>query len=129
MRLWRVLLISLALRAAPAFADRDRFPVCFDFKRDIESLLTHDECFTSADCAAVDLPQPYGCNREVNKSAVDLIESTFADYNDLCGPFLFNCTAHARSIWCRNGRCEARITLDRRYPAINPLNSNGRPLR
>ena len=103
--------------------------ICAQLAARLDDVLADDHCRTGADCASVALPSPWGCEHTINKVRVPELSSTYAEYDKLCGPFIFNCLSRPRTIVCREGSCKGRVTLERRYPSNAPLNEHGRPLR
>ena len=99
---------------------------CTDIEVRIRELLQNKSCKSSRECGAIQLPAPFDCNIAVNKNVLGELENLRRDYTDFCKAKLFNCKAHTRSIWCKKGRCVARVELDRRYPSITTQDQYGR---
>ena len=101
---------------------------CGTLTDNMRVLLAYDECRDSADCAALQLPPPFGCNKYVNRAYVKQINALLPEYERACGPYSYQCLHPADHLHCRKGRCEGKVYLDS-LPDNAARNRHGRPLR
>ena len=129
-----VITVTFAPQAVPVRAQTDPPPSgdprCKAIVDNIMAMAQEDNCITSDDCAAVNLPPPIGCNRPVSRPQAQSIEQALTIYQQNCAPVLYNCMGPPSSIWCRDGRCVREFRLGGiPAPSITDRDSNGRPLR
>lgn len=120
-------LLVLCVPASGVAVDGKR-EICPLLRGEIGRLIESSTCAVASDCAAVFLPEPFGCGVGVSKEAVPLISRLSGQLQARCDRTLYRCNAVVERIDCVAGTCAVELRAAG-YPDVGPVDEFGRELR